>query len=484
MKLCSDLQFACWRTSCMHKLVTECCPTREVLHCSQKNRLVATAAEKHLIFIFLVRLHTGRRQQSFVVNVILFFVCLLSIIYWIEKVGVTSNSHTIMCGRTACTLDPNQLRQACTYTNRQGQSRQPRWRRHGNDGGGGGHQSTTKQTGNHDNKRKRKYFPSYNTAPQALTPVLVSSQHLKDEDEESNEEQSLMLMKWGLVPSWHKGDPSAIAYKMNNCRSEGMMEKASFKRPFEKGQRCVVLADGYYEWHTDSNKKKQPYFIYFSQQEPVKDLNLPESYEFDYEGANGEIDEKWTGHRLLTMAGIFDKWTPPDGSDPLYSYSVITIEADPSVSWIHHRMPVMLDGEEAVRDWLDFGNVSASKALTMMKPLDCLLCHPVTPQMGNIRYKDPDCIKEISLQEKKKPNTFMTSWLKTSSKSEVDVAGQPLVDVKVKSEKKTGLTAWLQKANKPETVKRAVESASPEKKIPAKVCKLEKEVKTERSQNS
>lgn len=87
-------------------------------------------------------------------------------------------------------------------------------------------------------------------------------------------------------------------------------------------------------------------------------------------------------------------------------------------------------------------------------------------------------------REKKKPNTFMTSWLKTSSKSEVDVAGQPLVDVKVKSEKKTGLTAWLQKANKPETVKRAVESASPEKKIPAKVCKLEKEVKTERSQNS
>lgn len=78
----------------------------------------------------------------------------------------------------------------------------------------------------------------------------------------------------------------------------------------------------------------------------------------------------------------------------------------------------------------------------------------------------------------------MTSWLKTSSKSEVDVAGQPSVDVKVKSEKKTGLTAWLQKANKPETVKRAVESASPEKKIPAKVCKLEKEVKTERSQNS
>lgn len=86
-----------------------------------------------------------------------------------------------------------------------------------------------------------------------------------------------------------------------------------------------IFYNSYYEWHTDSNKKKQPYFIYFSQQEPVKDLNLPESYEFDYEGANGEIDEKWTGHRLLTMAGIFDKWTPPDVSTESSSLNVLIL---------------------------------------------------------------------------------------------------------------------------------------------------------------
>ena len=51
-------------------------------------------------------------------------------------------------------------------------------------------------------------------------------------------------MQWGLVPQWHKGNPSSVAYKMNNCRSEGMMDKVTFKRPFEKGRRCVVLADG------------------------------------------------------------------------------------------------------------------------------------------------------------------------------------------------------------------------------------------------
>lgn len=326
------------------------------------------------------------------------------------------------------------------------------------------------------------YFPSYNIAPQAFTPVLVSSQHFENKEVASSEERSLMLMKWGLVPSWHKGEPTAIAYKMNNCRSEGMMEKASFKRPFERGQRCVVLADGYYEWHTDANKKKQPYFIYFSQDESIRDLKLPMFQEFDYDDANNEQCEKWSGHRLLTMAGIFDKWNPQDGNDCLYSYSIITIAAASSLSWIHHRMPVILDGEEAVRNWLDFGSVPPSKALMMMKSLDCLTCHPVTPQMGNIRYKEPDCIQEISKQEKKQ-NTFMSSWLTKKSSSRVAVSKPLPTDNKMKSEeeeKKTGLTAWLQKANAPATVKRALETASPEKKSPTKLKKLKAEVKTER----
>lgn len=395
-----------------------------------------------------------------------------------------------MCGRTACTLDPQQLRQACRYTNRQGQRRRPRWRTQ-NQGAGGQNQSHQSSDTDKGTKRNR-YFPSYNTAPQAVTPVLVSSQHFQDEKSEATDDRVLMLMKWGLVPSWHKGDPAAMAYKMNNCRSEGMLEKASFKRPFEKGQRCVILADGYYEWHTDSNKKKQPYFIYFPQDKPLTDLPLPESYEFDFDSANMEETEdkteEWTGHRLLTMAGIFDKWNPPDGGEPLYTYSIITIEAAPSVSWIHHRMPVMLDGDKSVRDWLDFGTVPTSEALTLVKALDCLTCHPVTPQMGNIRYKEPDCIKQFDLEAKKeeKPkNTFMSSWLKKSTKQDPQSKTASSQDVKegVKkepAEKKTGLTSWLQKANKPSTLKRAMDSASPEKKLPSKVIKLEEEANSEK----
>ena len=79
--------------------------------------------------------------------------------------------------------------------------------------------------------------------------MLISTSHFDttSQDSQGNPdagERELCLMQWGLIPSWHKGNPAGMGYKMNNCRSEGMTEKVSFKKPFEKGRRCVVLADG------------------------------------------------------------------------------------------------------------------------------------------------------------------------------------------------------------------------------------------------
>ena len=73
-------------------------------------------------------------------------------------------------------------------------------------------------------------------------PVLLSAKHF--DKEAASDDRQLTPMQWGLVPSWHKGDPMSLGYKMNNCRREGMMQKRSFSRPAEKGQRCVVLVDG------------------------------------------------------------------------------------------------------------------------------------------------------------------------------------------------------------------------------------------------
>nr|XP_032657276.1 abasic site processing protein HMCES isoform X3 [Chelonoidis abingdonii] len=220
-----------------------------------------------------------------------------------------------MCGRTACALGADRIRRACVYRDNCGRIRQPEWR------------------------DADKYSPSYNKSPQSNSPVLVSRRHFEKDADSS--ERVIAAMRWGLVPAWFReDDPSKMQYKTSNCRSDTMMEKLSYKGPLIKGKRCVVLADGFYEWQ-QHNGKKQPYFIYFPQ--PKQEM------------ADGkDDDDEWKGWRLLTMAGIFDCWEPPDGGDALYTYTIITVDASKGLSAIHNRMPAILDGDEAIRKWLDF----------------------------------------------------------------------------------------------------------------------------------
>ncbi|MEQ2173786.1 hypothetical protein GOODEAATRI_001045 [Goodea atripinnis] len=146
-----------------------------------------------------------------------------------------------MCGRTACTLAPDELSRACSYRNRGGRRRQPRWR-----------------DGDAD-----KYRPSYNKSPQSMSPVLVSQRHF--DKSAPVDECVLASMRWGLIPAWFKeNDPSKMQYSTSNCRSENILEKKSYKDPLLKGQRCVIMADGFYEWRRNG-KEKQPFFIYFAQ---------------------------------------------------------------------------------------------------------------------------------------------------------------------------------------------------------------------------
>ena len=77
--------------------------------------------------------------------------------------------------------------------------------------------------------------------------LVTDSRQWKDDSSSNGDEVSdyiIQPMLWGLVPSWHKGDPKTVAYKMNNARSDGMLQKKSFQGPLEKGRRCVVLVEG------------------------------------------------------------------------------------------------------------------------------------------------------------------------------------------------------------------------------------------------
>ncbi|NXH14925.1 HMCES protein, partial [Bucco capensis] len=295
-----------------------------------------------------------------------------------------------MCGRTACSLGADNLRRACAYRDQRGHRRQPEW------------------------IRAESYRPSYNKGPQSSGPVLLSRRHLQQDADSS--ERVLMDMRWGLIPSWFKkDDPSKMQFNTSNCRSDTMLKKSSYKGALLKGKRCVVLADGFYEWQQQSGGK-QPYFIYF-----------PQTQDASVEGKEG--DEEWRGWRLLTMAGIFDCWESPAGGEMLYTYTIITVDASKDVSFIHHRqvravkgaarMPAILDGDEAIRKWLDFAEVPTQEAVKLIQPTENIVFHPVSTFVNSIRNNTPECLAPIELGTKKEvkatpSSKVMLGWLKNS----------------------------------------------------------------------
>ncbi|XP_029773992.1 abasic site processing protein HMCES isoform X2 [Suricata suricatta] len=222
-----------------------------------------------------------------------------------------------------------------------------------------------------------KYCPSYNTSPQSNSPVLLSRVHFEKSADSS--ERIIAPMRWGLVPSWFKeDDPSKLQFNTTNCRSDTIMEKRSFK------SGSVDVADSLEHW-----------------------------------------EKVWDNWRLLTMAGIFDCWEPPEGGDLLYSYTIITVDACKSLNDIHHRMPAILDGEEEVSKWLDFGEVSTQEALKLIRPTENIHFHAVSSVVNNSWNNTPDCLTPVNLLVKKEPKASSSSqkmmqWLATKSPKKED----------------------------------------------------------------
>uniref|UniRef100_A0A452J723 Abasic site processing protein HMCES n=1 Tax=Gopherus agassizii TaxID=38772 RepID=A0A452J723_9SAUR len=257
-----------------------------------------------------------------------------------------------------------------------------------------------------------KYSPSYNKSPQSNSPVLVSRRHFEKDADSS--ERVIAAMRWGLVPAWFReDDPSKMQYKTSNCRSDTMMEKLSYK------------ADG------------------------------------------KDDDEEWKGWRLLTMAGIFDCWEPPDGGDALYTYTIITVDASKGLSAIHNRMPAILDGDEAIRKWLDFTEVSTQEALRLIHSTENIAFHPVSTIVNNSRNNTPECLVPIGLGPKTETKVstsskMMLDWVKNKSpkKEEDDLPRWSSQFIQIAAPKRTSaalMQQWLKKeegdpcAKKPKT---------------------------------
>lgn len=197
------------------------------------------------------------------------------------------------------------------------------------------------------NSERLDLSPRYNVAPGQVMPVVVHK----------GEENSLELMKWGLVPYWAK-DPR-IGNKMINARAETVLEKPSYRKPLQS-KRCLVPVSGFYEWQ-DTGTGKTPYHIVLKD-EPV-----------------------------FALAGLYDTWIDPQGRQ-LDTYTIITTSANSFMERLHHRMPVIL-GQETEEMWLDPAT-PISRLVNLMAPFEPekMLAAPVSQRVNNVRNDDPSLL--------------------------------------------------------------------------------------------
>jgi putative SOS response-associated peptidase YedK len=191
--------------------------------------------------------------------------------------------------------------------------------------------------------------PRYNIAPSQPVAVIANTGVNRVE-----------LFRWGLIPSWAK-DPS-IGDRMINARAETLAEKPSFRGIFRK-RRCLVLADGFYEWR----------------QEPGSRLKTP-------------MYIRLASGRPFAFAGLWDQWRPQTG-DPIQSCAIITTNPNQLMQMIHTRMPVILE-PSAYGPWLDSAERSASDLQALLRPFpaDQMTAYPVSRYVNRPQNDSPTCI--------------------------------------------------------------------------------------------
>jgi len=195
--------------------------------------------------------------------------------------------------------------------------------------------------------------PRYNIAPSQAVPAVIQNRETGTRE--------FRPFRWGLVPSWAK-DP-AIGNRMINARSETAATKPTFRKPLRE-RRCLILADGFYEWKREGSRK-QPYYIKLHNGEP------------------------------FAFAGRWDRWHPTDGQ-PLETCTILTTTPNAVLQPIHDRMPVILP-PAAYNVWLDpaMRDVEPVQALLTPYPADEMVAYPVSTRANNPGYDAPECITPL-----------------------------------------------------------------------------------------
>jgi len=191
--------------------------------------------------------------------------------------------------------------------------------------------------------------PRFNVAPSQQVPIVRW--------EEAG--AKIDLARWGLIPAWAK-DASA-GYKMINARSETAAQKPAFRQALAS-RRCLVPADGFYEWQSVGGKR-QPIFVH-------------------------RRDDG-----VFCFAGLWERWQPTEAQEPIDSMTILTTTPNRLLEPIHDRMPVILRQED-YRRWLDPATPrDVLKSLLGPYPEGELEAYPVSPMVNNPRNDDPQCVE-------------------------------------------------------------------------------------------
>lgn len=191
-------------------------------------------------------------------------------------------------------------------------------------------------------------LPSYNVAPQTMQPIVRLSRDTR--------ERELALLRWGFIPYWAKD--AKIGYSTINAKSETVSTSAVFREAL-RYRRCLVPADGFYEWQKLDAKNRQAWAI----------------------GLRGAS--------MLAFAGLWERWKDKATGQPLETYTILTTEANELTAAIHDRMPVILTPPDYER-WLAPAD-PARLPIDLLRPLAAeeMTAWKVGPEVGNVRNDDP-----------------------------------------------------------------------------------------------
>jgi len=194
---------------------------------------------------------------------------------------------------------------------------------------------------------------NYNTTPTQMVPVVIDEQA-----------RAVEMMRWGLIPFWAKDE--SIGSRLINARAETLQEKPSFRDAFRQ-RRCLILADGFYEWQKGAGVKapKVPYFF------------------------------QLCDHKPFFFAGLWESWRSEKDAPEIHSCTIITTSPNTLVGEIHNRMPVILDKYNCWT-WLTEENLNTLQDLLAPYPAASMLAYPVSTAINNPASNSPQNMQPLT----------------------------------------------------------------------------------------